>query len=234
MKPILLTATIFALTAAALLAAEPDAEQAPEDLADRPTDRLLEGYYHAPADGDAGTLYKDTARLRKLLLLMPDRIERPRLPEDPAELEPVADPDVAVDTPVLTAETPAQQQPTWQTAVDGPVVARGRLAWTCYQAGRYEDAAAIYRAMLDEDADHNHARFMLFLCLRNMGELAAARKLHNELPKDSKAREWAGWTVEMDDMAGVAAEEGEGAVEESNEAQTNATPGEESEDANGT
>ena len=234
MKPTLLALTILALTTAVLAAAEPTPETAQEDLADRPTDRLLEGYYHAPSDTGAGALYEDTARLSKLLLLMPERIERPRLPENPAYLEPEMDAEVTVDTPVLTVETPVQHQTTWQTAVDGPVVDRNRLAWTCYKAGRYNDAAAIYRAMLDKNADRNHARFMLFLCLRNLGELSAARKLRNELPKDSKAREWAGWTVEMDDMAAGSRKGSEHAVEESNETPTNATPGaEESEDADG-
>jgi hypothetical protein len=197
----------------------------PGTCKDRPTDRLLNSFYQALPESPTERLYEDTARLRKLMLLMPERIAMPR----PADL---AMPDLeAAGAPALTAQPgsgessdPETSKPVWRRVVKEPVVERSRLAWVCYRAGRYADAAAVYRVMLAEDSDDQHARFMLFLCLRNLGERDAARKLHNELPDGAEVREWTSWTVQMDELVSGGQQAPRSPVGETNGTQTNATP----------
>jgi tetratricopeptide (TPR) repeat protein len=217
------TIPVFVLLLAGVcLAAEPEPTPSPSSE-DGPVDRLLDTYYMPPPGREDDGLYLDTARLQKLLLLMPDRIDRSAPEDAAAEAGPGG---AKPETPVEALEVAPPAGQGWQKALDAPVVGPEQLAWTCYRAERYEEAVELYRGMLERDERDDHARFMLFLCLRNLGRREAARKLHNELPQDSEVRRWASWTLEIEQMVGKAPAEASAGTEQTGApvGETNATP----------
>ena len=175
------------------------AEQPTEERLRPATDRLIDTYYAALKDPQAGRLDPLVAKLLMIASALPKEIQLPVEPangKDPGESPPQqndATPDVAV---------PPHEE--WRQVVPGPVVDDGKYAWVLYRAGSYAEAAAIYRRLLKADEKDEHALVMLALSERNAGNAAEARRLIDTLSPGSPTGEWAEWMLAMADLAASA------------------------------
>jgi len=157
-----------------------------------PLARLMKAWHSPLADPGQGRLYEEAARLLDAVRTLPEAVDLtpPRAPASPP-------PEAAAAQPAPAA-VPAPQGPAWVAVLDRPVVPKEDLAYACFRAGRFSEAAALYRSLLPDGSQDRHLLLMLMLSERNAGRQDEARRLWDELRKAAPDEaEWIDWLKDM-------------------------------------
>jgi len=163
-----------------------------------PLDRLLRANFAPLADPQQGRLYEAATRLLEAGRALPDAIDlgiKPaaaagRPPGEQAVAEPPAAPSAEPE--------PAPRHEPWLALLEGPVVDEQELAYACFLAGSYVEAAGLYRDLRQRSPDDAHLLLMLLLSERNAGDALAVRGLMAELRKSGpEGAEWANWLTAL-------------------------------------
>ena len=185
----------WAVLAAACLVLLGSAEPADEGQAATAEERFLRAYYDPPHDPTAGRLYPSVLDLldavEELRKIGPARAPAP---EGGLEGEATATADAASFLVTPRGGTPEG----WVAIVESFVAAQDKVAHAYFRGKSYDEAARMYRKLLEHKPENAHLRFMLGLCERNLGRLAESRDLlEGAVQKDKSIKEWADWLEEV-------------------------------------
>jgi len=158
------------------------------------------------SDAHAGSLYDSVVGLLDASRKMPARIDIRKM-RRATEKAPAA---TAEGQPLQAADAqPTVASEAKPIELGTPVVSDEELGYALFMAGRYAEAATVYRRLVEKRPDDDYLAVMLMMSERNNGNTQDMPQLLGRLRDSEETKEWAEWMEQMIALGKDSTEESE-------------------------